>query len=313
MKLDFSSKTKTFKKRFKRDWQLHTLMIWPLIYLFIFSYLPMYGIQIAFRDYRPLHGISGSRWVGLQWFQQFLSNYEFGRIFTNTLLLSLYGFATFPLPIIFALVLHAMRGEKYKKTVQTVAYMPHFISTSVMVGMIQMIFSPVSGIYGNMYRLFGGQGFPFDFRVTAEAFRHIYVWSGLWQGLGWSTIIYTAALSSVSLELHEAAQIDGASRFKRMWYVDIPAISRTIAIQFLLSCTSIIGVGFEKAYLLQNPLNETVSEVISTYVYKVGMSSFRSFSYGAAVGLFNTMINLGLLLSINFGVSKATDGEIALF
>lgn len=313
MKLDFNSKIKTFKKRFKRDWQLHTLMIWPLLYLFIFSYLPMYGIQIAFRDYRPLHGISGSKWVGLQWFQQFLSNYEFGRIFKNTLLLSLYGFATFPLPIIFALILHAMRGERYKKTVQTVAYMPHFISTSVMVGIIQMVLSPVSGIYGNIYRLLGGFGYPVDFRATAEAFRHLYVWSGVWQGLGWSSIIYIAALSSVSSELHEAAQIDGASRLKRMWYIDIPAIIPTIAIQFILRCTNIIAVGFEKAYLLQSPLNESVSEVISTYVYKVGMASFRSFSYGAAVGLFNTSINLVLLLSVNYGVRKATDGEISLF
>ena len=227
--------------------------------------------------------------------------------------MSLYTLATFPLAIIFALILHALKSEKYKKVVQTVSYIPHFISVSVMVGIIQMVLSPISGIYGNMYRLFGGVGYPVDFRSTAEAFRHLYVWSGVWQGLGWSSIIYIAALSSVSAELHEAAQIDGASRLKRMWHIDIPAIMPTIAIQFILRCTHIISVGFEKAYLLQSTLNLSVSEVISTYIYKVGMSSFRTFSYGAAVGLFNTAINLTLLLSVNYAVGKATDGEISLF
>jgi len=306
-------KWKKIKKDFKRDWQLHIFMFLPVLYLVIFDFIPMYGVQIAFRDYRPLHGITGSAWVGLKWFKQFLSNFEFGQIFANTVILSLYSLATFPLAIIFALILHAMKNEKYTKVVQTVSYIPHFISTSVMVGIINMILSPVSGIYGNIYRLLGGFGYPVDFRATAEAFRHLYVWSGVWQGLGWSSIIYIAALSSVSSELHEAAQIDGASRLKRMWYIDIPAILPTIAIQFILRCTNIIAVGFEKAYLLQSPLNESVSEVISTYVYKVGMASFRSFSYGAAVGLFNTSINLVLLLSVNYGVRKATDGEISLF
>ncbi len=313
MKTGKNSRWKTFKKNFKRDWQLHIFMLFPVIYLVIFDFIPMYGVQIAFRDYRPRQGITGSVWVGLKWFKQFLSNYEFGQIFSNTVMLSLYSLTTFPLAIIFALILHALKSEKYKKVVQTVSYVPHFISVSVMVGIINMLLSPVSGIYGNIFRLFGGTGYPVDFRATAEAFRHLYVWSGVWQTLGWNSIIYIAALASVSAELHEAAQIDGASRLKRMWYIDIPAILPTIAIQFILRCTNIIAVGFEKAYLLQSSLNLTVSEVISTYVYKVGMSSFRSFSYGAAVGLFNTTINLALLLSVNYGVRKATDGEISLF
>ncbi len=313
MKTKTNFRWKTFKKNFKRDWQLHIFMLFPVIYLIIFDFIPMYGVQIAFRDYRPKQGITGSVWVGFKWFEQFLSNYEFGQIFMNTVMLSLYSLATFPLAIIFALILHALKSEKYKKVVQTVSYVPHFISVSVMVGIINMLLSPVSGIYGNLFRLFGGSGYPVDFRATAEAFRHLYVWSGVWQTLGWSSIIYIAALASVSSELHEAAQIDGASRLKRMWYIDIPAIFPTIAIQFILRCTNIISVGFEKAYLLQSTLNLDVSEVISTYVYKKGMSSFRSFSYGAAVGLFNTTINLALLLSVNFGVRKATDGEIALF
>lgn len=304
---------KRFKKKMKRDWQLHLFMLVPVIYLVIFDFIPMYGVQIAFRDYRPLNGITGSTWVGLKWFKQFLSNYEFRRIFKNTVILSVYTLSTFPLAIIFALILHAMKNQKYTKVVQTVAYIPHFISIAVMVGIINMILSPVSGIYGNLFRFFGNSGYPMDFRASAGAFRHLYVWSGVWQSLGWSSIIYVAALAAVSPELHEAAQIDGASRLKRMWHIDIPAILPTIAIQFILRCTHVVSVGFEKAYLLQSTLNESVSEVISTHVYKAGMRSFRSFSYGAAVGLFNTLINLALLLSVNFAVRRATDGEIALF
>lgn len=302
-----------FKKEFKRDWQLHMVALLPVIYLIIFDFVPMYGLQIAFRDYRPVHGITGSAWVGLKWFKNFVGSPDFLEIFGNTIALSLYSFATFPIPVIFALVLNALRNEKYKKAVQTVSYMPHFISTTVMIGIINMLCSPVSGIYGNLYRLFGGSGYPIDFRTASSAFRHLYVWSGEWQGLGWSAIIYLAALTSVSPELHEAAQIDGASRFKRIWYIDIPAISTTIAMKLVLSATHIISVGFEKAYLLQNALNLSVSEVISTYVYKKGMSSFRNYSYGAAVGLFNTAINLTLLFVVNKIVSKATDGDVTMF
>lgn len=305
----------TFKKEFKRDWQLHILMLVPVIYLIIFDFIPMYGVQIAFRTYSSAQdkGITGSPWVGLKWFKDFVSNYQFGEIFLNTVILSLYGLAVFPLAIIFALIIHAMRGEKYKKVVQTVAYVPHFISTAVLVGIIQMVCSPIGGIYGNIYRSFGLGSYPQPFHTTAAAFRHLYVWSGVWQSLGWSSIIYIAALASVSQELHEAAQIDGASRIKRMWYVDIPAIMPTIAIQFILRCTNIISVGFEKAFLLQSTSNKRVSEVISTYVYNKGMSSPRSFSYGAAVGLFNTSINLLLLLSVNYLTRRATDGEVSLF
>lgn len=311
MKYKFDAKT--FKKNFKRDWQLHIYMAFPVIYLFIFDFIPMYGVQIAFRDFRPAAGILGSKWVGFQWFKEFLQNPEFKEIFTNTIALSLYAFATFPLPIIFGLMLSALRSERYKKFVQNVSYMPHFISTAVMVGILNMIFSPVSGLYGSLFKLFGGVGYPVDFRFTAAAFRHLYIWSNVWQELGWSSIIYIAALSSVSQEIHEAAQIDGASRLKRMWYVDIPAIMPTIAIQFLLKCTAIISVGFEKAYMMQNELNLSVSEVIATYVFKVGLSSFRSYSYGAAVGLFNTAINLAILVSVNTIVKKATEGEICLY
>ena len=304
---------KTFKKNFKRDWQLHLLMLFPVVYLIIFDFIPIYGLQIAFRDFRPRAGITGSEWVGFKWFESFLSNYEFGSIFMNTLIISLYSLATFPLPIIFALVLNALRSEKYAKVVKTVSYMPHFISTVVMVGILNMLLSPTSGMYGNLYRLFGGNGYPTDIRYLSTTFRHLYIWSGVWQGLGWSSIIYVAALSGVSQELHEAAEIDGASRLKRIWHIDIPAIAPTVAIMLIMRCTSIISVGFEKVYLMQNALNLSVSEVISTYVFKVGLSSFRNYSYGTAVGLFNTAINLSLLVLVNTIVKKSTDGEISLY
>ena len=304
---------KTFKKNFKRDWQLHLLMLFPVVYLIIFDFIPIYGLQIAFRDFRPRAGITGSEWVGFKWFESFLSNYEFGSIFMNTLIISLYSLATFPLPIIFALVLNALRSEKYAKVVKTVSYMPHFISTVVMVGILNMLLSPTSGMYGNLYRLFGGSGYPTDIRYLSTTFRHLYIWSGVWQGLGWSSIIYVAALSGVSQELHEGADIDGASRLKRIWHIDIPAIAPTVAIMLIMRCTSIISVGFEKVYLMQNALNLSVSEVISTYVFKVGLSSFRNYSYGAAVGLFNTAINLSLLVLVNTIVKKSTDGEISLY
>jgi len=274
----------------------------------------MYGVQIAFRDFRPRDGIIGSEWVGLKWFQQFLGDRQFVSVFSNTIILSLYSMiASFPLPIIFALTLNCLISEKYKKTVQTIAYLPHFISTTVMVSIVTLLLSPVCGAYGNIYRFFGGSGYPVDFRATAGAFRHLYVWSGVWQSLGWNSIIYTSALSSVSAELHEAAKIDGATRFKRVIHIDIPAITPTIGMMFLMNVSGLISVGFEKAYMLQSRLNLSTSEVLSTYVYKYGMSSFRDYSFGSAVGLFNTAINLFLLIIANYITKRVSEGEIALF
>lgn len=309
-KFDF----KAFVRKFNRDKELHLMLLIPLIYVLIFSYGPMYGIQIAFRSYTPVGGITGSEWVGFKWFERFLSNYRFGEIFGNTILLSFYSLAVgFPLPIIFALMLNALKGEKYKKVVQTVSYIPHFIAVTVMVGIINLLFSPAIGLYGSIYHLFGGEGLPRDFRATEEAFRHLYVWSGVWQNLGWNSIIYMAALSAVSPELHEAAQLDGATRVQRMWHVDIPAIAPTIAILLIQRCATLASVGFEKAYLLQSNLNLKVSEVISTYVYKEGMSSFTQYSYGAAIGIFNMIINLSLLFVANGISKKITEGEVSYF
>lgn len=313
--MKFNFDVKRFKKNFIRDWQLHVLMLFPLVYLTIFNIIPLHGLQLAFRDYTILNGVGGSKWIGLKLFERFLNNPDFGLYFKNTLYLSLYSMVTFPLPVVFALILNALRSEKYKKVVQTVSYMPYFLSTTVMVGILHMVLNPLGGMYGNLYQLITGARATVDIRYMSSAFRHLYVWSGVWQSLGWSSIIYMAALSSVSQELHEAAQIDGATRLKRMWHVDLPAIMPTVAIMFIMRCTSIISVGAEKVLLMQKKgVNTDTAEVLSTKV----LNDFRdkgaiSYSEGTAIGLFNTAINLFLLVLVNTIVKKATDGEVTLY
>lgn len=298
----------------RRDRQLYLLILLPLIYILIFYYWPMYGVQIAFRNYRPRDGILGSEWVGLKWFKKFLTNYNFKQVFSNTLLLSLYSIIVgFPLPIILALLLNTVRNERFKKFTQTITYIPHFISVVVLVAIINQVFSPTCGLYASLYHLFGGEGYPYDFRGMASSFRHLYVWSEVWQELGWNTIIYIAALGSVSPELHEAAKIDGATRWQRVLHVDLPAILPTVCIMLILRCGSVMTIGFEKAYLMQGNLNLTTAEVISTYVYKVGLGSSSDFSYGTAVGLFNSVINCTMLILVNLFSKKATDNEVSLF
>lgn len=305
---------RTFRKEFRRDWQLHLLLLLPVIYLLIFCYWPMYGAQIAFRDFRPRVGIWESEWVGFKWFEKFLTNYNFKQVFSNTIVLSLYQiFVGFPLPVILALLLNAMRSEKFKKFTQTLTYIPHFISIVVIVAMINRVFSPVNGLYGAIYRLFGGDGYPKDFKALGTAFRHLYVWSDVWQNLGWDTIIYTAALSSVSQELHEAAKIDGATRMQRILHVDLPSILPTACIMLILRCGNVMTVGFEKVYLMQSDLNLTTAEVISTYVYKVGMGSASDFSYASAIGLFNSVINCAILIFVNWLSRRMTNKEVSLF
>ena len=297
-----------------RHWQLYLFLAVPLAYILIFAYQPMFGVQIAFKNFSAGKGIWGSEWVGFDHFKRFLTSYQFKSIVPNTIILSVYGlFASFPLQIIFALALNSLRNLKFKKFVQTVTYMPHFISTVVLVGMMSQIFNPVVGLYPSVYRLFGGVGYPPELMGQTDLFRHFYVWSGIWQGLGWGTIIYVASLASVDPELHEAAEIDGASRLKRVIHIDLPTILPTASIMLILNSGSIMSVGFEKVYLMQKPLNLQVSEVLSTYVYKYGMSSFRDYSFGSAVGLFNTAINLFLLIIANYITKRVSEGEIALF
>ncbi len=298
----------------KRDRQLHTMILIPIIYLLIFEYWPMYGAQIAFRQYKPRAGITGSQWVGLKWFKKFLTSYKFKDILVNTISVSMYQIiVSLATSVLFALLINAHHNERYKKFTQTITYMPHFISAVVMVGIFNQLFSPVCGLYGSIYRALGNDGYPSDFRNLASTFRHIYVWTGVWQNLGWNTIIFTAALSAVPGELHEAAMLDGASRWKRILHVDFPTILPTVCTMLILKSGSVLTLGFEKAFLLQNTLNLSKSEIISTYVYKVGMGTGADFSFGAAVGLFNSVCNCLMLIFVNWLVKKLSTNEVGIF
>ena len=286
------------KKEITANWALYLLVSVPLAYLIVFKYVPMYGVQIAFRMYNPARSISGSQWVGLKHFTTFITDFNFKKIVVNTLLLSLYSLCTFPLPILLALMLNYTRHTGFKKTVQLISYAPHFISTVVMVGIILQFLDQRSGVLNMIIEAFGGESVYF--MANPNYFRTIYVWSGVWQGVGYSSIIYIAALSGISPELHEAAIVDGANILRRMWHIDLPGISPTIAILLIMNCGSILSVGYEKIYLLQNSLNADVSEVISTYVYKQGIaSSMPQYSYAAAIGLFVSLINVVMLLTVN--------------
>jgi putative aldouronate transport system permease protein len=296
------------KKDYLPQWQLYLLLLIPVTYIIIFRYIPMAGAQIAFRKYDFLLGIWKSPWVGLDNFKRFFNSYQFTTIIRNTITLSFYGlFVSFPLPIILALILNAFPWAGYKKLVQTVSYIPHFISTVVIVGMLMQIFNPRTGAIGAIYQLLTGRIMK-DLFASPDAFPHIYVWSGIWQGIGWSSIIYIAALSGVDEEQHSAAQIDGASVFQRVIHIDFPAILPTATIMLILAAGNIMNVGFEKVYLMQNSLNTSRSEVISTYVYKIGMTiGSGDFSFATAIGLFNSIINFLLLVMVNFLSKKLSD------
>ena len=293
-----NARIKKYLHRMYLHRQLYLFLVIPLAYLVIFKYIPMAGIQIAFRKFSIRKGIWGSPWVGFANFTRFFSTYMFGRVVKNTLTLSAYSiFAGFPVPILFALLLNVMRGRAFKKTVQMVTYAPHFISTTVLVGMIMALFSSRTGMYGALHFAITGT-YPADIFGKVNAFSHLYVWSGIWQNMGWGAIIYIAALSGVDMQLHEAAQIDGASRFKRVIHIDLPCILPTAAIMLIMRAGSVMSIGFEKVYLMQNSVNLSASEIISTYVYKVGLQD-SDFSYSTAIGLFNSVINLALLLVVN--------------
>jgi len=306
---------KRFARILKKDyfsrWQLYLLLFVPLAYIIIFHYIPMAGMQIAFKKYDFSLGIWGSPWVGLKNFQRFFNSYQFTSILMNTITLSFYGlFVSFPLPIMLALLLNAFPWERYKKLVQTVSYIPHFISTVVIVGMIMQVFNPRTGAIGAIYQLITGQVMR-DLLASPGAFPHFYVWSGIWQEIGWNSIVYIAALSGVDAELHSAAQIDGASAFQRVLYIDFPAILPTATIMLILAAGKIMNVGFEKVFLMQNSLNIARSEVISTYVYKVGMTiGTGDFSFATAIGLFDSVINFLLLVTVNFLSKKLSDNYL---
>ncbi|NSW92049.1 MAG: sugar ABC transporter permease [Firmicutes bacterium] len=296
-----SANIKTWRKQLirdvMRDWELYLLLIPTLVYFIVMKYGPMYGVQIAFKNFNGALGITGSPWVGLRHFKSFFDSYYFWPLIRNTVVLSVYSLiAGFPMPIILALMLNEVKNSKYKRTVQTVTYAPHFISTVVLVGMLITFLSPSTGIINHLRKALGFE--VRNYIAEPALFRHLYVWSGIWQNTGWNSIIYLAALSSIDPQLHEAAIIDGASRWQRIWNINIPGILPTIVILFILSTGSIMNVGFEKAFLMQNPMNMETSDVISTYVYRRGLIS-AEYSFSAAIGLFNSVINFIMLVMVN--------------
>jgi putative aldouronate transport system permease protein len=294
------------KRKIRRHWQLYLLALAPLAYFVIFKYVPMMNAVIAFKDYNVIAGIWGSDWVGLKHFQAFFENPAFWRIVRNTFILSAYVVIVgFPVPILLALALNEVRHRLFKRSVQMVTFAPYFISTVIVVSMIILILSPRIGLASDALGLFGIGSI--DFLGDPDYFRHIYAWSDIWQTAGYSAVIYMAALAAIDPTLYEAAKVDGASRLQKIIHVDLPGIMPTASILLILAVGNIMAIGFEKAFLLQNPLNLSHSEIIPTYVYKTGLLN-ADFSLAAAVGLFNSMINLVLLVVANF-VAKRVFGS----
>jgi len=288
------------RSRMKRSWQLYVMLALPIVWVILFLYGPLYGLQIAFQNYSVAKGFTRSPWVGWKWFDQFIHSYQFWPVIKNTLILNGYELAAlFPLPIVLSLLLNSVRSKGYSRAVQLITYAPHFISTVVVVGILFMVLSPQSGIVNQLVVATGGQSI--DFMSEKEWFRHIYVWSGAWQTLGWSAIIYLAALAGVDPELHEAARVDGANILRRMWHIDLPAILPVAITLLVLNLGSILSSGFEKVLLMQNPLNLDVSQVIDTYVYQIGLNSaIPQLSYATAIGMFKSVIALILVLLANW-------------
>ncbi|MGC9522922.1 MAG: ABC transporter permease [Anaerolineae bacterium] len=291
------------RRRVIRNWELYVMIAPVIILIFVFSYIPMVGAQIAFRDYNPRQGIWGSPWVGLDNFKWFFSIPTCWRLIRNTLMLSGLGIVIgFPAPIILAVMINEIPSERFRKFVQTITYAPNFISTVVMVSIILTLLNPRIGVAGLVFRWLGLP--PVDLMAKPNAFPWIYVLSNIWQYAGFDAIVYLAALSGISPELYEAARMDGASRLQRIWHIDIPGITPVIVVLLILSISSILSVGFEKIYLMQNALNQPISEVISTYVYKMGLLT-GDYSFGTAVGLFNSVVNFALLIGANW-IAKRT-------
>ncbi|MDT2687183.1 ABC transporter permease [Enterococcus gallinarum] len=296
------------KKDLKKHKWLYVMLLIPIIFVVIWNYWPMYGVIIAFKDYSPAFGILGSPWVGLKHFERFFASYFFLEIIVNTLRLSLYSLlVSVPLPIILALLFNELNRKWFKSTAQTISYIPNFISVVVVIGMVQFFFSSQDGMINMLLNTFG---FPsIDFLGSPKWFPHIYVWSGVWQGVGWGTLIYTAAMSGISPDQYEAAYLDGASRLQCIRHITIPSIMPTIVISTILATGSILSVGFEKTFLLQNAANLASSEVLSTYTYKMGIIN-EEYSFSAAVGLFNNVINFIVLFIVNKLAQKTNESSL---
>ena len=290
-------------RRILENWQLYALLLVPVVLTVVYKYIPMYGIQIAFRDFKASQGYMGSEWVGLYWFQRFFSAPTFSRMIVNTVLISLYSLLwSFPVPIILSLMINQLRSARFKRVVQTVLYAPHFISVMVICGMIKIFLSPSGGLLNLIL------GTEIDFLTQSSAFRTIYVASGIWQDAGWGCIIYLATLANVDPGLYEAAKVDGASVFQRIRNIDLPALLPMAILNLIMAAGNLMNVGFEKVWLLQTDLNKATSDVIAVYVYEQGIQNAK-YSYSTAVGLFNTVVNIALLLIVNKIASKSSDVE----
>ena len=289
-------------------WQLYALLAPAVVTTLLFHYYPIYGIQIAFKNYRNSRGIWGSSWVGLKHFQSLFSYVNFDDILRNTISISLYSIAVFPCAVIFALMLNEVRNLRFKRGVQMISYAPHFISTVVVVSMLQIFMQRSNGLINNVIAMLGGE--RIDFLSIPQYFSTIFVWSGVWQNLGWNAIVYIAALAGVSAELLEAARIDGANRLQIVWHVNLPHIFPTIVTLLIISTGSVLSVGFEKIYLMQNSLNLDASRVISTYVYEMGIENAQ-LDFATAVGLFNNAVNIAILLIVNTVARKIS--KISIF
>ena len=297
-------------RRIARNWGLYLLLLPALTLLICFTYKPMFGVLIAFKEYKPVKGILGSAWADpwYKYFKKFFDSFQFKTTIRNTLVITLYSMLVmFPLPIILALGINQLKNRTYRKIFQTVTYMPHFISTVVMVGLLTLLLSPGSGLLGAICGMLGIEA-P-NFLGQPSAFKHLYVWSDVWQHVGWDSIIYIAALSSVDPSLYEAATVDGATNLQKIKYVDIPMLVPTAVIMLIMRFGSLMSLGFEKVYLMQNDLNLTASEVISTYVYKIGIINVQ-YSYSAAINLFSTVINFILLILVNQISKKVSDNSL---
>ena len=296
--------TQLQKRKIKSNIPLYVLLFPSIILLIMFAYIPMIGLVIAFKDYSPANGIINSPWVGFKYFTQFFNSVQFGTTMMNTLKISIYSIVVgFPLPILLALLCNQLRAGKFKKVFQVTTYLPHFISTMVMCGIIILFLSPNSGLIANIFKTLGWT-MP-NLLSKPDSFAGVYVWSDVWQHIGWDSIIYLAALSAIDPTYYEAATMDGASRMQKILNIDLPLLLPTAMILLILRAGSLLSIGFEKVLLLQNPLNLAGSEVISTYVYKVGMQNFQ-YSYSTAIGLFNTVVNLIILLSVNWFSKRYT-------
>jgi len=302
-----SSRRQTWKA-IRKNRALYLMLLPPAAIFFCFAYIPIYGIIIAFKDFKPALGIFGSQWTGFANFLQYFNSYMFINTIRNTLTISIYTIlVTFPLPIVIALMCNQMAAKRFKRFFQVSTYLPHFISTVVMAGMIILFLSPSSGI---IPKLLGYAGIEMgNIMGKAGAFSSIYAWTEVWQHVGWDSIMYIAALSAVAPELYEAAEIDGASKWQRTLYIDLPMLTTTAVVLFILRSGTIMSVGFEKVYLLQNSLNMSTSETISTYVYKMGLRS-NQYSLSAAISLFNNVINFIILLLVNYAAGKLSDTSL---